>query len=203
MQHSSDEHRRDLAIPITLTAAGILLFVCNITVAYLLFARPAMGGSGFQSPGSVVIPAESPGTWTVFHEVAGTFEGRRHQSGSPDSRGLTISVSRLDDGSPVVFEPDSSFTMSVGSRTRVTAGRFMVDRPGEYRVEAAGHTKPIVLYVTEWSTSVPLIHVAMLACVQITAFILAMMGVRRLMKQLRGSPAHTESSGTTSPERER
>ncbi len=185
-----------------LIAAGILLFVGNIAVAYLLFARPAMSGSGFQSPGSLVVVAEKPGTWTVFHEVAGTFEGRRHQSGSLDSRGLTISVSRLNDASPVAFEPDSSFTMSVGSTTRVTAGRFAVDQPGEYRVEAAGHSDPIVLYVTEWSTSVPIIHVVMMGCVQIVAVVLGVIGVRRLMKQLRESPASLDTPGTMSEKRE-
>ena len=184
------DERRGSAVPIALIVAGVLVFVINLAVVYTLLVRPSMGGTGFESPGSVVVDVATPGDFTVMHQTAGTFEGQRRASDSGDARGLLIAVTRASDGAPVAFEADDSFTMNVGATQRVTVGRFRAEEAGAYRVEVRGNAKPVVLFVTKWSTRVPFAAVGVLASLQILAIGLVILGVNRLIKTRRAPSAH-------------
>jgi hypothetical protein len=161
----------------------------NLAAGYAFLIRPMMGGVGFESPGSVVVEADGPGDWTVLHQAAGVFEGRRREANARDAKGLSVAVTQVSNGSPVAFEPDDSFSMTVGSTRRETVGRFTADAAGAYRIEAGGNARPVVLFAARWSTSVPFATVGTLALVQIVAIGLGIVGVNRLIRNRRARAA--------------
>lgn len=181
--------RPGLAVPIGLIAGAALVFMITLTVGYTLLVRPSMGGTGFESPGSITVVADEPSDFTLMHQISGSFEGRRHQADARDARGLRIIVTRAEDGSAVDFEPDDTFSMTVGSTHRATVGRFRAEQAGAYTVEASGNTSPVVLFVTRWSTSFPLSTVGAMFFLQILAVTLGWMGGSRLVRRWRAAAA--------------
>lgn len=189
MDTHNAQDRAGLAVPIGLIAAGAMLFIATLTIAYFVLVRPSMKGIGFESPGWVTAVADEASDFTVMHQTNGVFEGRRHEADARDASGLRITVTRVADGTPVAFEPDDSFRMSVGATQRVTVGRFHAEVAGDYKVEATGSSKPIVLFVTQWSTSVSPITVGALGMLQLVVVALVWMGVSRIAKRRRATAA--------------
>lgn len=85
-------------------------------------------------PGQTEVELE-PGTWTVFYEYSGEFEGVTYNS-TRTSPTMLITVSGEDGAIPVTGST-GSFNYNIGGHAGFSIGQFKVDEPGTYTFEAA------------------------------------------------------------------
>jgi hypothetical protein len=125
---------------------GILIIPASIGLVLWKSLATTDQGVQFAAPGSVTVDIGRSGTWVLFHETEGTFEGALHRSDASALRGIDLSVVYVPDGSRVLVKNDSSTTMETMSSRRESVARFEADRVGAYTISASGNAGPVVLY---------------------------------------------------------
>lgn len=83
-------------------------------------------------PGETIVDLE-PGTWTIFYEHSGEFEGETFFTSSA-SPGMNITVTTSDGESIPVTSSFGSFEYSVGGHSGQSIAQFRTDHDGEHVV---------------------------------------------------------------------
>ena len=86
-------------------------------------------------PGEATIDLE-PGTWTVFYEHSGDFEGETFFSSSA-SPGMNITVTTSEGESTPVTASGGSFEYNVGGHSGQSIAQFQTDHEGEHLVSVS------------------------------------------------------------------
>jgi|SRR6056297_1637881 len=126
---------------VKLLSGVILLLIGGIAIPAAILV-PAFDAPNeevvFETPGEASLDIRSPGRFYLWHDYRTIHGGRQVARSEHLPDGMSFSVTRADDGSPLSFQPRSNISTELGGSSSRSIGYVDVERPGTLRIEVRG-----------------------------------------------------------------
>lgn len=127
--------RRRIITGAVILFIGLVILVGGAVPGIIALLGSMNDGQQFAAPGDYIMHIDEPGSYTIWHETSGVFQGQVHSSRRLPS-GMQIEVVHEQSGEQIPVRSSTSGSVTIGSTERRSLAVFQADRPGDYRIRA-------------------------------------------------------------------